>query len=39
MTEQKNLENKFKFVKVDDSISEKIAAPEYSYWKLSLIHI
>ena len=33
MTEQKNLENKFKFVKVDDSISEKIAAPEYSYWK------
>lgn len=33
MSENKNLDNKFKFVKVDDSISERIAAPKYSYWK------
>lgn len=33
MSESNNLDNKFKFVKVDDSISERIAAPEYSYWR------
>ena len=26
-------ENKFEFVKVDDSASEHIAAPKYSYWR------
>lgn len=26
-------DTRFQFVKVDDSISERIAAPEYSYWK------
>ncbi|MCF0116378.1 MAG: ABC transporter permease, partial [Erysipelotrichaceae bacterium] len=28
----KDLDNKFVFVKVDDSLSEHIAAPKYSYW-------
>lgn len=26
-------DSRFEFIKVDDSISERIAAPEYSYWR------
>ena len=33
MADNRVTDPRFEFVNVDESISERIAAPEYSYWK------